>query len=257
MDRDSHRPIFVVGCQRSGTTLLRLMLDSHRNISCGPETRFLADLEKVTGESWPRMSLYGFPREYWLDRFAQLFHDFKMSYAERSDKLRWADKTPLYALHLPFIKELFPNAQIVHVVRDGRDVVASHRSRWGYLSALNATDKWQRYIRLAQSFAVTLPGDSYLEVRYERLVNDTEATLRSMLDFLDEPWDDGVLHHGEKPHDVMERYHDFTTERRSQHGEPHAVYTASIGSHRKEVDPLLRLVFRLRSGRVLKELGYT
>jgi len=44
------RPIFIVGCQRSGTTMLRLMLDSHSRISCGPETRFLEDLERIVGD---------------------------------------------------------------------------------------------------------------------------------------------------------------------------------------------------------------
>ncbi|HEV8165823.1 MAG TPA: sulfotransferase, partial [Actinomycetota bacterium] len=62
---DAHRPIFIVGCQRSGTTLLRLILDAHPNISCGPETRFLEDLARITGDgNWPRMRLFGFPKEY-------------------------------------------------------------------------------------------------------------------------------------------------------------------------------------------------
>ncbi len=61
-DRGRHRPIFIVGCHRSGTTLLRIIMDSNPHISCGPETRFLADLAKITGEHWPRMQLYGTQR---------------------------------------------------------------------------------------------------------------------------------------------------------------------------------------------------
>jgi len=69
-------PIFVVGCHRSGTTLFRLILDSHPAISCGPETRFLADLEKITNAAnWPRMGLYGFPKSYWHERVAELWGD--------------------------------------------------------------------------------------------------------------------------------------------------------------------------------------
>src|SRR5438270_13758687 len=78
MTTTSTRPIFIVGCQRSGTTLLRLMLDSHQNISCGPETRFLQDFAKLTSESWARLSPYGLPKSYWLDKAAQssaYFHD--------------------------------------------------------------------------------------------------------------------------------------------------------------------------------------
>jgi hypothetical protein len=60
---DSARaPIFIVGCQSSGTTPLRLMLDFHPNIACRPETRFLADFAHLTRESWDRLRLYGSPR---------------------------------------------------------------------------------------------------------------------------------------------------------------------------------------------------
>ena len=75
-------PIFVVGCHRSGTTLFRLILDSHPHISCGPETRFLADLEKITDDdNWPRMGLYGFSKDYWHQQVAALFNDFQSRYA--------------------------------------------------------------------------------------------------------------------------------------------------------------------------------
>src|SRR6266513_2346410 len=185
MTTTSNRPIFIVGCQRSGTTLLRLMLDSHPNISCGPETRFLQDFAKLTSESWDRLSLYGFPKSYWLEA----------EYAKSRGKTRWADKPPRYALSLGYINELFPTSQIVHVIRDGRDVVASHRDRWGYWSAVKAVAKWARYIRSARRVGDRLPGDRYTEVRYEDLVLDTGATMRSLLQYLGEPWDDAVLHH--------------------------------------------------------------
>ena len=57
----SNPPIFLVGCQRSGTTMLRLVLDSHSRISCGPETRFLPDLRRIVDEQrdWPRLARFG------------------------------------------------------------------------------------------------------------------------------------------------------------------------------------------------------
>src|SRR5205085_6800691 len=174
MTTTSNRPIFIVGCQRSGTTLLRLMLDSHPNVSCGPETRFLQDFAKLTSESWDRLSLYGFPKSYWLDKSAEFFDSFQTEYAKSRGKTRWADKTPRYALSLGYINELFPASQIVHVIRDGRDVGASHRDRWGYWSAVKAVEKWQRYIRAARRVGERMPGDRYAEVRYEELVRDPE-----------------------------------------------------------------------------------
>jgi hypothetical protein len=83
-------PIFIVGCQRSGTTMLRLILDSHSRISCGPETRFLEDMERIVGSDWKRLSQYGFPREEWLRRIAGFFGGIQHDYAVSRGKQRWA-----------------------------------------------------------------------------------------------------------------------------------------------------------------------
>jgi len=257
MTTTSHRPIFIVGCQRSGTTLLRLMLDAHPNISCGPETRFLQDFAKLTSDGWDRLSLYGFPKSYWLDKAAEFFDSFQTEYAKGRGKTRWADKTPRYALSLAYINDLFPNCQIVHVIRDGRDVVASHRDRWGYRSAVKAVEKWPRYVRAARRVGERLPEDRYVEVRYEDLVLDTQPTLRGLLEFLGEPWDDAVLEYDKAPHDVAGRYQQFADGRRSASGSGGAVYRTRVGAHRREIDPLLRFLIWLRSGSTLRALGYT
>lgn len=256
MTGTSNRPIFIVGCQRSGTTLLRLMLDSHPNISCGPETRFLQDFAKLTSESWDRLSLYGFPKSYWLDKSAEFFDSFQTEYAKSRGKTRWADKTPRYALSLGYINEVFPTAQIVHIIRDGRDVVASHRDRWGYWSAVKAVEKWPRYIRTARRVGARLPDDRYIEIRYEDLVLATEASLRRLLQYLGEPWDDAVLHHDQAPHDVSGRYEQFSGDRRRREGDDGAVYRSRVGAHRREIDPFLRTLVAVRAGSTLRALGY-
>jgi hypothetical protein len=257
MADSSQRPIFIVGCQGSGTTLLRLILDSHPNISCGPETRFLPDFARITSEAnWPHMAQYGFPKAYWHERIAGLFDAVQRDYAARRGKTRWADKTPRYALSLDYIDELFPTCQVVHLIRDGRDVVASHRDRWGLLSACKAVRKWPLYIRAARTAGTRLPADRYFEVRYEDLVHDTEPTLRRLLDFLDEPWDPAVLAHDTTPHDVQPRYARLTSSRRAAAGEHTAIYQSSVGSHRRRLHPLMLLLFHATSGRMLHELGY-
>jgi hypothetical protein len=249
-------PIFVVGCHRSGTTLFRLILDSHPNISCGPETRFLADLEKITDDdNWPRMSLFGFPKEYWHERVAELFDDFQSRYAAHRGKTRWADKTPLYAGHLDYLDALFPDALFVNLVRDGRDVARSHRDTWGYIAGIKAIEKWPQYIRMAEDFAPKVGPQRFCEVRYEALVDDTEKVMRGVLDFLGEPWDEAVLHHTELPHDVMPRYDKYTSRRRTQGGEG-AVYRSRVGGGRKANDPVMRALLRWRAGDTLKRTGY-
>src|SRR6266540_3137780 len=183
MPSSRRAPIFVVGCQRSGTTLLRLLLD----------------LDQVTTGSWKRLAQYGFPKQYWHEHIAGMFDAIKSDYARRAGKSRWADKTPRYALTLPFIDRLFPTCQVVHVIRDGRDVVASHRVRWGYLAALKAVRKWPHYVHSARAAGAAMTPDRYHELRYEDLVSEPEKTLRELLDFLDEPWDSAVLAHDRAP----------------------------------------------------------
>ncbi len=257
LDTSPDRPIFVIGCPRSGTTLLRMMLDSHPRLSCGEETHFLRELQPIVGERWPLLETYGFPREYWLERIRELYERFQADYLARRGKARWVDKDPVYTLCLPFIAEVFPTAQYVHLVRDGHDVVASFRERWGYRSALRvARTEWARYVDGARMFGAGLPADRYHELHYEALVASPEPTMRALLGFLAEPWDDAVLHFDEAPHDATERYGRFTAERRRQSGESGAIYRSRVGAGRSSLDPVLRALLRKSAGSLLRELGY-
>ena len=255
-DQSQVRPIFIIGCPRSGTTLLRLMLDSHPNISCGPETGFLIDMERILGHHWSHLELYGFDRDYWRRKIAEFFASYHLEYTHGQRKRRWAEKTPHYTPHLPFILSLFPSSQIVHMIRDGRDVVASHRNRWGYKEALRSAKRWRQFVTVGCEFGKHAAADQYHEVRYENLVNDPETTLRSLLAFLEEPWDDQVLHHLQAPHDIQPTYALFTEKRRSQGKEQSPIYDSRIGAWRRELDPFLKLIFYLWSGPLLRELGY-
>lgn len=254
-DQFHQPPIFIVGCQRSGTTLLRLMLDSHPNISCGPETRFLEGLSKLAGEASSRLTRYGFPEDYWDRKIAEFFDSFQRDYATRRGRRRWADKTPRYALSLGYINRLFPTCLVIHVIRDGRDVVASHLARWGYWAGLKAIQKWPRYVRTARRAGQALPDGRYLEVRYEELVADPEKTMRGLLEFVGEPWDVQVLDYRAMPHDVGDLYQPLTAGRREP-GTEESVYRSRVGAHRQELNPLLKVLFNIRSGRLLRELGY-
>jgi len=249
-------PIFLLGCQRSGTTMLRLVLDSHSRISCGPETRFLTDMERIVGRDWERLARFGFPREDWLRRIREFFGGIHADYAAGRGKARWADKTPLYALVIPFVIEVFPDAQIVHVIRDGRDVVVSHRKRFGYWSAVKCVVKWPRYIRVARAAGRALPPGRYHELRYEDAVREPEKTLRALFEFLDEPWEPGVLDYGDKEHDVAEKYTVEAEKRRAAARTDAQIYRSRVGTYRRELDPFLRLLFWLFARSTLRELGY-
>lgn len=250
-------PIFVIGSPRSGTTLLRLMLDSHPTISCGEETHFLRDLRAALARNWSLIETYGFPRAYWIDRIRTFYTDFQADYLARRGKLRWAEKDPVYTLHLDFVDELFPDAQYVHLIRDAYDVVASFRERWGYRSALRvARADWARYVGAGRAFGQRLPASRYCELRYEQLVAAPEPQMRRLLAFLGEPWNGSVLRFDEAQHDATERYRRFTADRRRTAGESTAIYRSRIGAGRRELDPVLRRLLKRSAGDLLQELGY-
>ena len=249
-------PIFIVGAPRSGTTLLRLMLDSHPNISSGPETHFLVKFKSILGSDWRRLKRYGFEKTYWQEKIADFFSSFQMDYARKRGKIRWAEKTPKYALHPDFINGIFPESQIIHIIRDGRDVVNSYRDRWGYVRAIGGIEAWRRYILAAKKFARTVTGERFYELHYEDLVNDAEGTMGKLLEFLHEPWSDQVLSYDSIHHDHGARYKKFTQGRRVQGEDKKNIYASRIGVGKRELGPFLKVLFSIRSGRLLKELGY-
>lgn len=254
---DDRPPIFVIGSPRSGTTLLRLILDSHPAISCGEETHFLRDLESIVGRNWELVATYGISRAWWLQAIRTLYMDFQAQVLERSGKTRWAEKDPTYTLHLAFIEELFPTAVFVHLVRDGHDVVASFRDRWGYRSAARAAKgEWARYVRAAQALGDRLPAERYLEIRYERLVADPEDEGRRLFTFLGESWDPAVLEFDPADHSATQRYRRFTASRRKAGGDASTIYRSRIGAGGASLDPFLRSLLRRRNGTLLRQLGY-
>lgn len=195
-------PIFVVGCPRSGTTLLRQILDSHPSISCGPETRFLWGLRTIEERNWTTLVGFGLTLDEWRANARTLFESFHLRYAERQGKHRWADKSPDYALMLDWVNELYPEAQVVHIVRDPRDVIDAWRRFYGNRSIHRAARSWVRYVRAAHDFASMQVEEKMKELRYEDLVREPEQTLRSLFEWLGEPWDDSVLRFGERKHSL-------------------------------------------------------
>jgi hypothetical protein len=228
---------------------MRLILDAHPHISCGPETHFLGDLHRLADTHWAHAQRFGVDRGSWDRLVREFFESFHLDYMHRRGRQRWADKTPGYALHLDYIDRLFPDARYVHVIRDGRDVVASYRYRWGYRAALRAAGQWVDHVQAARRFGRGPGIDRYHEIRYERLVRDPEQVLRALLEFLDEPWDAGVL--------SFEDSNPIAPKRREQTGDDSRIYASRVGRGDAELDPMLRGIFKARANRLMRELGYS
>lgn len=218
MERD--RPIFVFGCPRSGTTLLQLMLHAHPRIAIPPENRFV--IPAYTGrrtfgdlrEAANRRRL----ADFLVARRGSKFRDFHLdaeevaaaivagpptlgsalatvfrAYAQRFGKPRWGDKRPAYYQYLPILRALFPDAQYVSIVRDGRDCVASlERMTWWTRGTYAAVSAWTQAVDYAARAARQLPPGSLHQVRYEQLVSDPESELTALCDFLGEDYDDAM-----------------------------------------------------------------
>lgn len=257
----NQRPIFIIGCPRSGTTMLRLILDTHPNISCGPESGFLVEFKRSVENHWSHLALYGFDQAYWEQKTADYFATFQADYASRRGKQRWAEKTPQYTPHLDYILRLFPDSQIIHIIRDGRAVMASHLQRWGYRAALRGMKQWRQFIEIAQRVGKQLPSEQYYELRYETLIQWPEQTLQKLMCYLQEPWDPTLLQFMEAPHDVQGTYRRRVgavqpTANQPAANQPTALYASRLNAWRDELPLPLRVAFSYWAGSLLHELGY-
>jgi hypothetical protein len=212
-------PVFVVGCARSGTTMLRAMLDAHPELAIPPESHFITAMWQVRrryGHPGPvnaehmaadivgtyRFGEWGIPAAAVIDRvralvrpgFADVLDGVFRAYADEHGKHRWGDKTPNYSLDVGLLAELFPAARFVHLVRDGRNVALSLlQVPWWPNTLVEAAQVWSHWTAEARAAGRSLGSDRYLEVRYEDLVADSTLELTKICGFLGLTYRDEML----------------------------------------------------------------
>lgn len=200
---------FIVGMPRSGTTLLRLMLDAHPDLAIPLETHFLRPVVKLSGSeaTSPEVLHQTITTHYtWPDfhlssqEFLQELHSitpfsvsmgircFYEMYAQKFNKSRWGDKTPPYGFLMTRIHQLLPEAFFVHVVRDGRDAALSHRDTyfWRFKSLREHAQAWRERMIAFRSRAQE--GAPCMEVRYEDLVHYPADVLGEICSLLELPY---------------------------------------------------------------------
>ena len=205
---------FVVGVGRSGTTLLRLMLDAHPRLAIPAETHFVPDLitsaeagsaaddlvaRMVEARAWNELGVDAATLRQRVAALARpgaaaVLRTFYGLCAEVRGKARWGDKTPIYVAHMRTIGGTLPEARFVHLIRDGRDVALSRRRRgMGEGKPLADTARlWRRRIENARQQARRLRG-RYLELRYEDLIADAEPELRRVCELIELDYDPAML----------------------------------------------------------------
>ena len=221
--------VFIVGCPRSGTTLLQRMVNAHSDIAITPETHWIPRFTKkrwgvtrqglVTPDLIARLSehpgfvalnigreelakLMGTGRPIAYSSFVSGIFDL---YGQTRGKRLVGDKTPGYVRRMKTLHALWPQARFIHVIRDGRDVFLSMSSRpleqlkpgvfdsWLEHPVPTAALWWELNVRPGREAGNALGPELYYEVRYESLVADPGEECAKLCSFLGVQYDDSML----------------------------------------------------------------
>jgi hypothetical protein len=217
------RPIFVIGPERSGTTLLMTMIGCHPRISV-PEVAWLyprfhpyistyGDLDKPENlRLLASHMIFGLKTPFWgvnvnprtiVDEilgylpeksFGGIYYAMLTWYATQEQKPRWGEKTPYNLFFVEAILNDFPNAQFIYVLRDGRDTAAEYiESAFGPTNVFCAASIWKLCQEAVKPFREKLDSSQWMDVRYESLVRDPETILSKVCHFLGEDYTPEML----------------------------------------------------------------
>ena len=260
---------FIVGSARSGTTLLRLILNAHSRVAVPPESRFITELhtgDRVEADDFLTRLAHHRQFQFWKISIDDVRGELEgagsipyrdavlaayRAYARAKAKPLYGDKTPRYVLNIPLLARLFPEAKFVHQIRDGRNVALSYADvpfgpkRLGQAAAL-----WAERVSAGLREGRELGPDRYTEVRYEDFVGDAEAQTKTLCDFLEIDFEENMLHHAEQSRsDVLPRASRYN---------PNVTRppTANVRSWAEQMSPRQVEMFEAIAGGVLEAAGY-
>ncbi|MGH3146282.1 MAG: sulfotransferase family protein [Rubrobacter sp.] len=222
--------LFIVGCPRSGTTLLRRLVDAHPLIAIPREQHWLAkwferrkgvtpegtvtpeliddllEYEKFVRLGIGREDLEGLMASGQAISYASFVSSVFDLYGQARGKPLVGDKTPAYVRSIPTLSSLWPEARFVHITRDGRDVclsainwdrsarLADRFSTWREDPVTTAALWWEHMARAGHEAGGQLAPGLYHELRYETLIRNPEGACRKLCEFLEVPYEDAMLH---------------------------------------------------------------
>jgi Sulfotransferase family len=267
-------PFFIVGCPRSGTTLLRRLLNSHPRLAIPGESHFIPHLrrgyrdprnDREARELAARILRLRWIRDWGMtiepsafagDRtLRQILARLYGAWAHDRQKVRWGDKTPQYVAVIPVLLDIFPDARIVHIIRDGRDVALSLVDvRFGANNVFVAAREWRHLVTAGRRAGAALPPETYLEIRYEALLDRPAETMAAVCAFLGESFTDAVL----RPTASPPPRHRHQARIGSGPRRPRAteIVRTNAGKWRTAMSPADRVLFESVAGDLLAALGY-
>ncbi len=266
-------PVFIVGAQRSGTTLLRMLLNAHSKIAIPEEARFLMPMLEQRyldggfhGEDYSKLvSFLRASEEFrlWNYDSAPFFADLEArsgiglaelmdrlygSFARAEGKRYWGDKS-LFFRRIDILARMFPQGSFIHIVRDGRDVFDSWRKMDASKDCAPAAAlDWRLKLNLIERAFARLPADRSLTIRFEDLLADAEAVARSACDFLGVNYEEDML--------------DFHKKSRRYVGDHHSqlifkpIESGNQSKWRNNLGHAEKVAFDLIAGRQLDRYGY-
>jgi protein-tyrosine sulfotransferase len=255
--------VFIGGCGRSGTTLVREVLSRHPAIACGPESHILSGFvhPRRLAEAWrlPHASVMEMvAQSRSVVRFAEAFF---RSYAQRQGKARWADKSPGNVRYLPRILSRFPKARFIHVVRDGRDVACSLRNHPrqkivdGVVvpqdTSLPIDACAKRWLTDTSAGLAFKDHPRCYELRYEAFTADPARECRRLCTFLGEEFHPAMLECSADPARDREPGRWLNNENARE-----AVAASRAGRWRRDLSLDERRVVSRLAGELLVSLGY-
>jgi tetratricopeptide (TPR) repeat protein len=197
-------PIFIVGLPRTGTTLVDRILSSHRDVVSGGELNTFAELVKRATSTESNLVL---DAETLYQANTLELHNVGEQYIEatsalRRNAIRFTDKMPLNFFYAKIILKALPNARVI-VLRRGamdsclsnyRQLLTTQHSYYDYTYSLKATAQFYRqFDQLMGHWRANLPSNRFMEVQYEDIVFNQQATTEKLLKFCDLEWDDACL----------------------------------------------------------------
>ena len=214
--QSEYAPIFIIGVYRSGTTLLRYILDGHSHICCPSESDFILPLSKVVTDvrSSTGLRYMGFDKPHVKAKARELIEYFFINYSKSVNKRRWADKTPGYIDCVDFISSVFPEAQFLMLYRHGLDqshsmtrggtfqrAVTESYCEQGEDLRVGATRYWNEKVSMMLDFEKRNP-ERCLRVGYEALCESPEVITRQIFSFLGEPFEPDTLNLSKFQHTI-------------------------------------------------------
>ncbi|MBU0547950.1 MAG: sulfotransferase [Candidatus Omnitrophica bacterium] len=216
-------PIFIIGTERSGTNLLRVILNSHSNIAIPHPPHIMKNFfkleplyfnlsrdinfQRLINDVVKMVELHFYPWEIKIDKdrifrevkgrnLISIFFSIYDQYLESTKKKRWGCKSTFMIYHVALIRQYYPLAKFIYMVRDGRDVaVSGKKTIFNHYSVYYTALLWKKEQEIGIFWLGKLPKDRILLIKYEDLLSEPDKMARIACSFLDEPYQENMLNY--------------------------------------------------------------